>query len=146
MKILSSLVVVGAVWGGYHLFTVHQAARAMRDLLATSDVNGFVEVLPPANQDLGTIYVVAAQNCPHADAQTADQLAKSLGRQGIPVVRVSSVSYPSQQIDRATMNRLMVVMNGPLPLVFVHGRAAMNPEVNQVVEEYYRPGPVRAPR
>ncbi len=118
----------------------------MRELLATSDVNGFVEVLPPANQDLDTIYVVAAQNCPHADAQNADQLAKSLGKQGIPVVRVNTVSYPSQQIDRATMNRLMVVMNGPLPLVFVHGRAAMNPEVNQVVEEYFRPGSVRTPR
>lgn len=146
MKMLSSLAVVAAVWGGYHLFTVHQAARAMRDLLATSDVNGFVEVLPPANQALDTVYVVAAQNCPHADAQNADQLAKSLGRQGIPVARVSSVSYPSQQIDRATMNRLMVVMNGPLPLVFVHGRAAMNPEMNQVVEEYLRPGSVRTLR
>jgi hypothetical protein len=143
---LSSLAVVGAVWGGYHLYSSHQAAHAMRELLATSDVNGFVEVLPPANQDLDTIYVVAAQNCPHADAQNADQLAKSLGKQGIPVVRVNTVSYPSQQIDRATMNRLMVVMNGPLPLVFVHGRAAMNPEVNQVVEEYFRPGSVRTPR
>jgi hypothetical protein len=113
---LSSLIVVGAVWGGYQLFSEHQA---------------------------DTIYVVAAQNCPHAAAQQADQLARSLGKQGIPVVRVNQVSYPTQQIDRTTMNRLMVLMNGPLPLVFVHGRAAMKPELTQVVEEYYRPGSLR---
>jgi len=146
MKLLSSLLVVGVAWGGYHLFSQHQAAHAMRELLASADVNGFVNVLQPANQDLNTIYVVAAQNCPHADAQHADQLAASLGKQGIPVARVNAVSYPSQPIDRATMQRLMVVMNGPLPLVFVHGRAAMNPEVGQVVEEYYRPGSLPTPR
>ncbi len=146
MKVLSSLIVVGAVWGGYHLFSEHQAAHEMRELLASSDVNGFVEVPPPANQDLNTIYVVAAQNCPHAAAQQADQLARSLGKQGIPVARVNGVSYPSQLLNRTTMDRLMVVMNGPLPLVFVHGRAAMNPELSQVVEEYYRPGSLRTPR
>jgi hypothetical protein len=138
MKILSSLIVVGAVWGGYQLFNQYQAAHALRELLASSDVNGFVDVPPPANQNLDTIYVVAAQQ--------ADQLAKQLGGQGIPVVRTSQVFYHLQQVDRATMGRLTVVMNGPLPLVFVHGRAALNPELNQVVQEYYRPGSLRTPR
>jgi hypothetical protein len=146
MKILCSLMVVGAVWGGYHLFNQHQAAHALRELLAGSDVNGFVDVPPPANQNLDTIYVVAAQNCPRAAAQQADRLAKQLGGQGIPVVRTSQVFYHLQQVDRATMGRLTVVMNEPLPLVFVHGRAASNPELNQVVEEYYRPGSTRTPR
>lgn len=146
MKILSSLIVVGSVWGGYQLFNEHQAAHALRVLLDSSDVNGFVEVPPPVNQNLDTIYVVAAQNCPRAAAQQADHLAERLGAQGIPVVRTSQVLYQLQQVDRAAMSRLTVVMNGPLPLVFVHGRAAMNPEQNQVVEEYYRPGPIRTPR
>ena len=37
------------------------------------------------------------------------------------------------------MTRLTTVMNGPLPLVFVRGRAAMNPQLTQVVEEYNLP-------
>ena len=146
MKILSSLIVVGAVWGSYQLVSEHRAAHALRELLASSDVNGFVDVPPRANQDPDTVYVVAAQNCPHAAAQHADQLAKLLAAQGIPVARSNEVSYPLQLVDRATMDRLRVLMDGPLPLIFVHGRAAMNPELSQVVEEYYRPGNIRTPQ
>jgi hypothetical protein len=100
----------------------------------------------PVNQNSDTVYVVAAQNCPHAAAQQADRLAKLLGAQGMPVERTSQVFFRSQQADRAAMGRLTVVMNGPLPLVFVHGRVASNPELNQVVEEYYRPGSTPTPR
>ena len=76
MKVLSSVIAVAAVWSGYHLLSQH---HAMNQVLASSDVNGFVEVPAPVNQDANTIYVVAAQNCPHAAAQQADQLAKQLG-------------------------------------------------------------------
>lgn len=133
MKALSSVIAVAAVWGGYHLFSQH---HAMNEVLASSDVNGFVEVPAPVNQDANTIYVVAAQNCPHAAAQQADHLAQQLGERGIAVVRASEVFYHLNQADRTAMTRLTTVMNGPLPLVFVHGRAAMNPELSQVVEEY----------
>ena len=133
MKALSSVVAVAAVWGGYHLYSQH---HAMNEVLASSDVNGFVDVPAPVNQEANTIYVVAAQNCPRAAAQQADQLAKQLGERGIPVVRASQVFYHLTQADSSTMTRLTTVMNGPLPLVFVHGRAAMNPDLNQVVEEY----------
>jgi hypothetical protein len=136
MKALSSIIAVAAVWSGYHLFSQH---HAMNEVLASSDVNGFVEVPAPVNQEANTIYVVAAQNCPHAAAQQADRLAKQLGERGIPVVRASEVLYHLNQADPTTMTRLTTVMNGPLPLVFVHGRAAMNPELSQVVEEYNRP-------
>jgi hypothetical protein len=142
MKVLSSVVAVAAVWGSYHFISQH---RAMNQVLASADVNGFVEIPHPVNQEVDTIYVVAAQNCPRAAAQQADQLAKQLGVQGIPVVRTSQVFYQLQQVDASAMSRLTVVMEGPLPLVFVHGRAAMNPELTQVVEEYYRPGIIRPP-
>jgi hypothetical protein len=146
MKSLASLILVAAIWGGYQMYSEHQAARALRDVLASSDANGFVDVPSPVNQDSDTIYVAAAQNCPHAAAQQADRLAKQLGAQGMPVVRTNQVYFRPQQADRATMSRLNVVMNGPLPLVFIHGRAAPNPELDRVVAEYYRSGSVRAPR
>jgi hypothetical protein len=143
MKMPVSLILVGALWGGYHLYSEHQAARALRDVLASADTNGFVDVPPPVNQESDTIYVVAAQNCPHEAAQQADRLAKQLGAQGVPVVRINQVAFRPQQVDRATMSRLNVVMNGPLPLVFIHSRVASNPELDRVVAEYYRPGSTR---
>lgn len=146
MKLMSSLFVVGAVWGGYHLVSQHQAANALREVMASSDVNGFIEVPPPVNQDADTIYVVAAQNCPHAAAQNADRLAKDLGEKGMPVQRINQVNFRPDQVDHAAMSRLTVVMAGPLPLVFIHGRVAPNPDLNQVVEEYYRPGSGHTPR
>lgn len=145
MKFPASLIVIGAIWGGYQMHSQHQAARALRDVMASSDANGFVDVPPPVNQDADTIYVVAAQNCPHAAAQQADRLAKQLGAQGMPVVRTSEVSFRPQQVDRATMSRLNVVMNGALPLVFIHSRAAPNPELDRVVAEY-RASSTRMPR
>jgi hypothetical protein len=146
MKFLVSLALVAATWGGYQMYGHHQAARALQDVLASSDANGFVDVPSPVNQDSDTIYVVAAQNCPRAAAQQADRLARELGAQGMPVVRISQVAFRPQQVDRATMSRLDVVMNGPLPLVFVHSRAASNPELSRVVAEYNRPGSSRTPR
>jgi hypothetical protein len=145
MKLLSSVILVGAVWGGYHLISEHQAARALREVLLTADVNGFLDVPAPIGQNSDTIYVVAAQNCPHAAAQHADQIARELGAKGVPVERINHVEFNPQQIDRASMKRLSVVMTGPLPIVFVHGRVASNPELNQVVEEFYRPGTTWTP-
>jgi hypothetical protein len=146
MKMLSSLILVGAVWGGYQMVSRHQAANALREVLASADVNGFIDVPPPADQDADIIYVVAAQNCPHAAAQNADRLAEELGGKGMPVHRINQVHFRPQQVDHDALKRLTVVMAGPLPLVFVHGRVAPNPELNQVVEEFYRPGSTHTPR
>jgi hypothetical protein len=138
MKMLSALFIVGAAVGGYHLVSQHHAAGVRRQVLADSDVNGFLEVPMPANQQSDTIYVVAAQNCPHEAAQRADQLAQKLGAKGLPVNRTSQVSFNPRGIDAATLERLKVVMESPLPLVFVRGRAASNPDADQVVSEFRR--------
>lgn len=145
MKLPGSLILIGAIWGGYQMYSHHQEARALQDVLASSDTNGFIDVPPPVDQDADTIYVVAAQNCPHAAAQQADSLARQLGAQGMPVVRTNQVLFRPQQVDSATISRLNVVMNGPLPLVFIHGRAAPNPELDRVVAEYHSPGATRTP-
>jgi dienelactone hydrolase len=141
MKVLSSIVLLGVAWGGYHALAEHRAAR---ELQASSDVYGFLDVPSPSNQNPDTIYVVAAENCPHAAAQAADRLAKQLGAQGMPVVRTSNVSFNSQ-MDPKTFKRLKRVMEGPLPLVFIHGRAASNPETDQVMAEYRQSIPVPTP-
>jgi hypothetical protein len=133
-------VIVGVIAAvlGYQMYSHHQAAHALRDVMDSADTNGFLEVPAPVGQNADTVYVVAAQNCPHAAAQQADRLAKVLGEKGIPVQRTSEVSYQPQHVDAAMMKRLNIVMNGPLPLVFINGRVAPNPEMDQVVAEYKR--------
>jgi hypothetical protein len=146
MKVLSSIIVVAVALGGYRMYTQHRADRALREAFAGADTNGFVDVPPPMDQDSDTVYVIAAQNCPRAAAQKAEQLARQLGAQGVSVQRSSRVAFRPDRGDRAAMDRVTAVMNGPLPLVFFHGRVASNPELNQVVEEYRRPGAGQVPR
>jgi hypothetical protein len=143
MRFPVTLAAVAAVWGGYQVYSQHHDARVLRDVMASADANGFLDVPPPIDQNADTVYVVAAQNCPHAAAQQADRLAKQLGDKGVSVVRVNQVGYQPQQIDRAMMNRLNVVMNGPLPLVFINGRVASNPEIDRVMAEYERTASTR---
>jgi hypothetical protein len=136
MKLAGSMILAGVLWGGYQAYNHHQAAKALREVLASSDVNGFVELPLPAEQNSNAIYVVAAQNCPRAAAQRANLLTKQLEDRGLPVVRTSQVMFRQGAVDRAGMNRLNAVMSSPLPLVFIHGRAASNPELVKVVAEY----------
>jgi hypothetical protein len=137
MKILTSLIAAAALLGSILMFQHHRAAQALREAQAGGvGETGFADVPPPIDQDADKIYVVAAQNCPRAAAQQADRLAKQLGEEGIPVVRTHEVLF--HPVDRQTMERLSAVMKGPLPLVFIHGRAASNPELAQVVAEYGR--------
>src|SRR5262249_22662943 len=107
------------------------------NLARFADENGFVQVPPPANQSPDTIYVLAAENCPKEDAQRADRLAATLANEKIPVVRTHSIAFNSVPMDDPNIaKRLEAVMNGPLPIVFVRGRAKGNPELDEVLAEY----------
>jgi hypothetical protein len=138
VKLVGSIILLGVAWGGFHLVSEHRAASATREVLASSNVNGFLDIPPPSNQSADSIYVVAAQNCPREAAQRADGLAKQLGAKGLPVVRTSQVSFNPSGMDKAALERLKVVMGSPLPLVFIRGRAASNPDADQVAAEYRR--------
>jgi hypothetical protein len=100
-----------------------------------ADENGFVALPQAQGQDSGTVYVVAAVNCPHEAAQRADHLAADLRSQGVPVVRTSNVSFAGS-MDESTAKSMNAVMNGPLPIVFVHGRARPGATLQDVQAEY----------
>jgi hypothetical protein len=117
------LLIACAIGGGVHYWHKHQSAVALASVMASADENGFIDVPPAQGQNPDTVYVVAAVNCPHEAAQRADRLAKDLNDQGIPVVRVNNVSFSGPGLDESAVKRLNMVMNGPLPIVFVHGRA-----------------------
>jgi hypothetical protein len=105
-----------------------------------TDENGFVTLPPPNNQADDAVWVIAAVNCPEADAQRADQLTKLLKEKKIPAFRKDDVSFKFASRDPGLSKRLDAMMEGPLPIVFVRGRAKGNPSLEAVVAEYGKTG------
>jgi hypothetical protein len=81
--------------------------------------------------------VFAPENCPSEAAQRARQLGGTLSAQNIPYRETSSANFsaPSSQEEAA---RVMAVMNGPVPIVYVDTRARANPTAEEAVAEYRR--------
>jgi len=127
MNTLRALIVVASVCAGLHYWNRHETAV---ELAAATDQNGFVDLSPMEDQDPSTVYVVAGLNCPHEDAQRADRLAEQLRGRGIPVIRTDTVTVVTSVVDR-----YHAVSNGPLPLVFVHGRVKPDATLDQIVAE-----------
>ncbi len=137
MNIIRALIVIGIVGGGYTYWKQHHEASASIESGPAVSENGFAALPPADGQSARKVFVVAAQNCPHEDAQRADRLAEDLSRKGIPVERTQNVSFSiTSQPDSAVMERMSRIMNGPLPIVFVDGRAKSNPSLDEVVAEY----------
>ncbi|GLQ98847.1 hypothetical protein [Dyella mobilis] len=103
---------------------------------SAADEHGFVQLPEVIGFDTSRVMVVAAENCPHADAQRADHLAEALRDRGIPVSRTHEVRFNPAHIDMAVAQRIPSVMEGALPIVFIHGRAKGNPSLDEVVAEY----------
>ena len=62
---------------------------------------------------------------------------------GIPVERLHGISFTMQgdvgvDVNNEEMGRISKLMNGPLPLVLVNGRAQTNPSLEAVMAEIYR--------
>lgn len=137
MNFFKLLIVLGLAGAGYQYWKEHKQA-ASHEVVAesASSNNGFVALPPAEGADGRSVLVIAAENCPHEDAQRADSLAGDLSGMGIPVVRAHNISFSFSGTDSAVTNRILSVMNGPLPIVIVHGRAKSNPSLEQVVAEY----------
>jgi hypothetical protein len=133
MKFIKVLIILAAAYGGYQYWQQHQAEKA---LLAVTNANGFVELpTAPDGQNRNTVYVVAAENCPHEAAQRADRLAEALVGRNVPVERTHHVSF-STLTDMTQAQRVSAVMNSELPIVFVNGHAKSNPSIDEVISEY----------
>lgn len=140
MKIVKLLVVLSILGGAYHYWNENNPAEALE---AAADFEygdsgdyGFVALPPVAGASANTVLVIAAQNCPHEDAQRADSLAEGIAGNGIRVVRAQDVSFEFASADSSMTERIMSIMNGPLPIVIVNGRAKSNPSLDEVIAEY----------
>lgn len=143
MNLIKAVIVLCLAGGAYAAWK-HPHRHAMpQDAanLAIGDPGPFVPLPPVDGQRPGTVFVIAAQDCPHDDAQRADRLAESLSSQGIPVERTHSASFVfASQPDSDTADRISAVMEGPLPVVFINGRAKANPSLDEVAAEFRRTG------
>lgn len=134
MNLFKLLIVVAIAAGGYY----HWRQSRQSELLAgsTSSDHGFVSLPPVQGQSPAAVLVVAAEDCPHEDAQRADRLAEDLSRNGVPVLRTHHAGFTLTGADGNQLERINAVMNGLLPIVFVRGRARANPLLNEVLAEF----------
>lgn len=144
MNLIKALVVLSlaggacAAWKHSHQHSRHQDAAG----LSTDAAGAFVSLPPVDGQRPQTVFVIAAQDCPHDAAQRADRLAESLSRRGIPVERTHSANFRfTSPPDSETVDRISAVMEGPLPVVFINGRAKANPTLDEIASEFGRASP-----
>jgi hypothetical protein len=139
MNIFNVLIVLSLATGGCVYWKSHHSREQHAASLSTDAPGEFVYLPPVDGQRAQTVFVIAAQDCPHEDAQRADRLAEALSRQGIPVERTHQANFQfTSRPDAATMARIDEVMNGPLPVVFINGRAKSNPSLDEVASEFRR--------
>lgn len=138
LKLLIALAVAGFAyqyWQKHGREGEHAAAAAVGE----ASRHGFVELPAVSGAGAASVLVIAAENCPEEAAQRADQLAYRLRSHGVPVTRLHNVSFDIPGGDAAVAQRVMAVMHGDLPIVFVRGKAKSNPSLDEVLAEY-RPG------
>ena len=147
MNIVWILIVVGIAGGGYNTWKQHHGntvqvenkAQVWSRIVSRTVIseNGFASLPAVDGQTSRKVYVLAPENCPGEDAKRADSLAADLSRKGIPVVRRDSARFSlSSQLESDVQTRMSEVMGGPLPIVFVDGRAKSNPSLDEVVAEF----------
>ena len=144
MNIIKTLIALSLAGGAYAAWKHHHQHAARQDAanLSIGAPGAFVPLPPVDGQRPRTVFVIAAEDCPHEDAQRADRLAESLSSQGIPVERTHSANFRfTSQPDSDTVDRISAVMNGPLPVVFIDGRAKANPSLDEVASEFRRSAP-----
>lgn len=139
-KLMLVLVLLAVGWQQYR--KSDRAAARDTDGAAASDTTaggasrGFVALPGFAGSSNRAVVIFAPENCPEDAGRRADALADQLGRSGVPVSRLSHVSFAMTDADPATVQRINAVMTGTIPIVVVRGRAKANPSLDEVLAEY----------
>jgi hypothetical protein len=137
MNLVRALILICFAAGSYAYWKHHHPSPRQLAAQGQTAPGEFVSLPPVEGQRPRTVFVVAAENCPHEDAQRADRLAEALAQKGIPVERSHRVEFQfTSQPDAATVESIKKIMNGPLPAVFVNGRAKSNPSPEEVDVEF----------
>jgi hypothetical protein len=143
MNVVKTLAFIGVAVCGVLAWNAFTPEGGMREAIdgvrgqAGHDDGSFVELPLPDGVSARGVVIFAPQDCPSEAAQRARQLASTLSAQNIPYRETSSADF-SALSSQEEAERVMAVMEGPIPIVYVNGRAKANPTVEQVVAEYRR--------
>ena len=145
MNVLKTLALVGVAICGVVAWDAFKPEGGMREVIdgvrgqaQTGREDGSFVVLPlPDGVSAHGVVIFAPENCPSEAAQRARQLASALSAQRIPYRETSSANFNALS-SQEEAERVMAVMNGPIPIVYVDGRAKANPTPEEVVAEYRR--------
>jgi hypothetical protein len=139
MSIGKWVLAAAAVGGGVHVWQSHQHAVQNRKLQAAADSYGFVPILVAGGAPQNTAVILAALNCPSAQAKRADAMASRLTELGIPNSRENNYRVGNVTRDQsALIEQTSAVLGGEVPVVIVNGKAKANPSVEDVVSEIRR--------
>ena len=114
------------------VFQLHQKWKTHAKMKA--DENGFVSLPLLDGAPPRKVVIIAPLSCPKPAGRAADALERALAQAGVPCVRSNQVSFSSATESDGPL--LEKVMNGPLPIVFVRGRAKNAPDAAEVIREY----------
>lgn len=117
MNAMKALVAVGAVVAGMVLWDTFKPAGGLTEV-----VDRVGDSVKPASASA---------------AGFAERLASLLSSNGIAYRRATAADY-NNLTSQEEANRVLAVMNGPIPIVYVNGRAKSNPAPDEVVAEYHR--------
>jgi hypothetical protein len=146
-KILKTIVIVVVAFLVLRFFTAHRKAAAVASPVAgagasaatevRASANGFVSLPAPFTGPADRLLVLAPPNCPSEEGRRADELVRQLNLDGFPCSRSGNASVASgREPTEAEMSRLNTIMLGPLPIVFINGRARNNPSISEIESEY----------
>ncbi|MDR0181430.1 hypothetical protein [Lysobacter arvi] len=96
---------------------------------------GFRPIPMPDGVPSRGVIVFAPQHCTSDAARRTEELVRHLSRHGVAYVRTDQASY-SRLGSPEEATRVTAVMNGPVPIVYVNGRAKANPTPQEVVAEF----------
>lgn len=134
MAYLKWLLVVVLALVGYHWWQKH------RDLLVKDGVShvtgstGFVSMPQPTGTSPDQVLIFAPRDCPSAAAQRARELSRELAARDVPHAQLEEANFDLDSAEGAAAVKR--VMEGAVPIVFVHGRAKANPSLDDVLAEY----------
>jgi len=135
--VLVLAVAAAALWQSYGsdgrlVVAVSGVAEKARPGKSSS---GFAAIPMPDGMSSRGIVIFAPRNCPADAAQRAAALADYLSARRIPHVQADAANY-NTLASQEEMSRVMAVMNGPIPVVYVNGKAKSNPTPQEVEAEY----------
>ena len=127
-------VAATAVWKSGVLDGIGQRVTAATQRV---DSTGFVAIPMPDGMSSRGVVIFAPENCPSDAAQRARDLASFLSDRHIGYVHSESANYNNLS-SQEEASRVMSVMNGRIPIVYVNGKAKANPTPEEVETEFRR--------